>query len=109
MATSAVLIRATVVYLDTPFSMAADSDRTGHFTFFSSLASALNIEFLAAASPANYLPLFARLDVIAKLVMALVSTANYSRDDPRRLSSDGSVDSYYVGAALSTFGKQTYL
>ena len=67
MATSAIIVRATVAYLDSPFEV--DQYRSGHFTFFSSLASALNLEALATESPMSYFPLFARVDVFAKLAL----------------------------------------
>ena len=54
MATSAILVRATVAYLDSPFE--SDPYRGGHFTFFSSAASALNLEALAVTAPMTYRP-----------------------------------------------------
>ena len=105
MATSAIIARATVAYLGSPFDV--DVYRSGHFTFFSSLASALNLEALSTASPMTYFPMFARIDVFAKLALALISTAVYSRVDPGRVGSSGEVEVYYLGAALAAFKEAT--
>ena len=59
------------------------------------------------ASPMTYLPLFARIDVTAKLVLALVSAANYSRVDPRRVTASGEIENHYLGAALAAFKDAT--
>ena len=89
-------MRATVADLD--------GSRSGHFTFVS---SALNVEFLASAFPSTYLQRFARVDVAAKCVMALVATTNYSREDPGRVGPSGEVETYFLGAALASFRDAT--
>ena len=42
----------------------------------------MNVQFLAAAAPMTYLPLFAHVDLQGKLLLTPISTTNYSREDP---------------------------
>ena len=80
--------------------------RSVHFTFVSSFAAALNIEFLSAVAP-TYLTVFARLDVVAKFVLVAISVLNYSQEDPRRQAPGSHVTVHYVSAALGTFREVT--
>ena len=70
MATSAILVRATVAYLGVPFLAAADVMRAGHFTFFSSLASEPIATYLDALEHKNekwFQGLYAKLFLFPEL------------------------------------------